>query len=383
MSRRAKGDLPEPRFHAQSRRYRIRYQGQTYWFATGIEKGSPAYWERLREILDEISGVPEPSTASQAGSGIPAGLTVRHLCVAFMDHAKRHYIQRTTGRILIVRRCCQILDRLFADMPVDDVSPRHLVVLRDKLIVGASEIATPSKSARKSRPLSRRYINDLVSQVCTIFRWGVEQEIVSPETWHGLRAVRPLRTGHPGVPEPPPVESVSVRDLARTLRALDQNGPVATMLRIQYLTGARPGEIAMLRANEIDMSSDVWVYSPSEHKNAHRNDTRLIFLGPKAQRILRPFLAANQEGFLFPANSMENRPYTKDSYCRAVKRAAKRAGVPAWTPNQLRHAAATRITNRHGIEKAKVVLGHKKITTTQRYVDDQGHAAAALMREEG
>ena len=383
MPRRAKGDLPEPRFHAQSRRYRIRYQGQTYWFATGIEKGSRAYWERLREIFDEISGSPEPSKASQAEPGVPAGLTVRHLCVAFMDHAKRHYIQRTTGRILIVRRCCQILDRLFADMPVDDVSPRHLIVLRDKLINGAPEMAIPSKSTRKPKALSRRYINDLVSQVCTIFRWGVEQEIVAPATWHGLRAVRPLRAGHPGVPEPPPVESVSVRDLARTLRALDQNGPVAAMLRLQYLTGARPGEIAMLRSNEIDMSSDVWVYSPREHKNAHRHDTRLIFLGPKAQRILRPFLSANPDGFLFPVNPRENRPYTKDSYCRAVKRAAKRAGIPAWTPNQLRHAAATRITNRHGIEKAKAVLGHKKITTTQRYVDDQGHAAAELMRDEG
>lgn len=202
-----------------------------------------------------------------------------------MDHAKKHYIQRTTGRILIVRRCCQILDRLHADLPVDDLSPRQLLMLREKLINGSSEIACTPKSKRKPKPLSRRYINDLVSQVCTIFRWGVEQELVRPDTWHGLRAVRPLREGHPGVHEPDAVASVTVRDLAATLRALKRTGPIAVMLRLQHLTGARPGEITTIRSDEIDMSKDVWVYSPREHKNAHRNDKRLIFLGPKARAI--------------------------------------------------------------------------------------------------
>src|SRR4029453_18728950 len=38
-----------------------------------------------------------------------------------------------------------------------------------------------------------------------------------------------------------------------------------------------------------------------------------------------------------------------------------------WSPNQLRHSAATEIRKRFGLEASQVVLGHSELGTTQIY----------------
>ena len=48
--------------------------------------------------------------------------------------------------------------------------------------------------------------------------------------------------------------------------------------------------------------------------------------------------------------------------------ACKRAGVPHWSPNQLRHSAATKIYDRFGLDQAQAVLGHDDPKTTLMYV---------------
>jgi integrase len=50
-----------------------------------------------------------------------------------------------------------------------------------------------------------------------------------------------------------------------------------------------------------------------------------------------------------------------------IARACERARIPVWSPNQLRHAAATRLRELHGIEAAQVALGHARPDTTLIY----------------
>jgi integrase len=59
--------------------------------------------------------------------------------------------------------------------------------------------------------------------------------------------------------------------------------------------------------------------------------------------------------------------YTASSYRRAIERACDAAGVPRWTPYQLRHAGATEVCSRTTLEVARVILGHRSIETTERY----------------
>jgi len=75
--------------------------------------------------------------------------------------------------------------------------------------------------------------------------------------------------------------------------------------------------------------------------------------------------------------------YAVMSYARAISKAVKRlnsarqdpeAGppaqpVPSWHPNQLRHARATEIRTKYGLEAAQVALGHSRADVTQFYAE--------------
>jgi integrase len=176
--------------------------------------------------------------------------------------------------------------------------------------------------------------------------------------------------------------------------------PVAAMIELQLLTGARPGELCAMRACDIDVTGDVWLYRPARHKTSWRGKPRVVALGPQAQTIVKQFLVAETTAYLFsPARAMgkraaarraarktkvqpsqthrrkagpKRRPgdrYTTESYAHAVYIACERAGVPRWHPNQLRHTRATEIRRQFGLEAAQVVLGHSRADVTQLYAE--------------
>jgi integrase len=130
------------------------------------------------------------------------------------------------------------------------------------------------------------------------------------------------------------------------------------MIRLQQLTGARGGEICIMRPCDIDRSGKIWLYKPVDHKTAHYGYDRTIYIGPRAQQELMPFLLRPLESYCFcPAEadaerraamharrktrmSCGNRPgsnrkdqttknpgehYTSHSYGRAIKYALMKA----------------------------------------------------------
>jgi site-specific recombinase XerC len=62
---------------------------------------------------------------------------------------------------------------------------------------------------------------------------------------------------------------------------------------------------------------------------------------------------------------------------------AERQKDHRWSPNQLRHAAATEIRQRFGLEAAQVVLGHSRADVTQVYAERDNGLAAKIMSEVG
>lgn len=80
------------------------------------------------------------------------------------------------------------------------------------------------------------------------------------------------------------------------------------MVRFQRLTGCRLGKVCSLRPGDIDTSGDVWSYRPETHKNEHHERQRVIFIGPRAQDVLRPYLLRQSTVYSFsPANSERKR----------------------------------------------------------------------------
>jgi integrase len=248
--------------------------------------------------------------------------------------------------------------------------------------------------------------------------------------FQALTTVSGLRKGRTAANEKEPVEPVDDQTVESTLGELP--AVVADMVRFQRLTGCRPGEVRILRPCDVKAVGELWEYRPESHKSEHHGRDRLLFIGPKAQDVLRPYLLREKTEYCFSPKDSErvrrtamheqrntplscgNRPgsnkkrkpnrragdhYTKDSFCRAIHRACDRAFPPPeelegdelkawrkshwWNPNQLRHSAATEIRKRYGIEGAQVTLGHAYADVTQVYAERDMTLAAKIMREVG
>jgi integrase len=191
---------------------------------------------------------------------------------------------------------------------------------------------------------------------------------------------------------------------------------VADMVRLQRLTGCRPEEVCLIRPCDVDTSGAVWAYRPESHKTEHHGRERVIFIGPRGQDVLRPYLLRDKATYCFctaegerkrrdlahearvtpisygnrPGTNRKSTPtrpagerYTTDSYRRAITRACDKAGVGRWAPNRLRHSAATEIRKRFGLEASQVALGHSTANVTQIYAERDLEKAAAVMAQVG
>ena len=63
-----------------------------------------------------------------------------------------------------------------------------------------------------------------------------------------------------------------------------------------------------MRGCDLDTTGKVWAYRPEHHKTEHHGHQRVIYLGPQAQEIVRPFLKTDLQAYLFsPAEAEAER----------------------------------------------------------------------------
>lgn len=314
----------------------------------------------------------------------PASMSIDELVLAYWRDAKRCYQTRTLEAT--IRPALRRLRRLYGGSPACEFGPRGLKAVRETMI---------------GEDLSRSYINAQIRWIRACFRWGVEEELVSPTVLQGLEAVRGLRRGRSPARDTNPIGPVDDAVVDATIPFMPEM--VGDMVRIQRITGMRPGELCRVTTGEIDTSGDVWLYRPKSHKTAHHGHDRVIPIGPLAQRALAPYVRTELEQPVFSPRISEQRRraaqrqrrtspltpsqrrraevhrsspsarvgdrYSVDSYRQAIWRACDRAGVPRWAPNQLRHARATELRRQFGLDAAGAILGHSRLETTQIYAE--------------
>jgi integrase len=355
-----------------------------------------------------------PNTARPA----PQTMTVVELAAAYLDFAQGYYRKdgRPTDHMNCVRRAIRAVTCLYGHTPAAEFGPLGLRAVQAHLVQAGH---------------SRTTINSTCGSVRRMFRWATSHEMLPVTIYQALATVPGLRHGRTTAAEPAPVKPVPGPVVDMTLPHCPQI--VADMIRFQRFTGCRPGEVCQLRPMDLDHSGEVWTYRPESHKTEHHGRERIIFVGPKAQAVLLPYLLRPADAYCFsPAESVQkhleakhakrrtplrfgNRPgtnrrprpkrrpkdhYTKDSYGRALARAivkgntaiAKAAAdegvdnpqvIPRWHLNQLRHSAATEIRRTYGLEAAQVVLGHAKADVTQVYAERDFALAADVAKRIG
>jgi integrase len=396
-------------FHRATGRYFVRLSGKCVYL--GRDKKTAA---KLRDrVVSEwlAKGRAAPPTKS-------SGLTVAGLLDAYRRHADEYYRLpngEPSSELEWIRPAAKALRELYGSSPAAEFGPLKLEAVRLEFI----------KSG-----FVRTAINGRIDRLRRIFKWGVSRELIPSSVYESLRSLPGLRRGRSNAKESEPVRPVAQAVVDQTLPHL--NEVVGDMVRLQLLTAARPSEICNLRPCDVDRSGEVWVYRPFRHKTAHHNRERVILIGPKGQAILAKYLLRDSSAYCFsPAEAEQkfrerkhaerktpiqhgNRPglilkvkpkrrpgqkFLTTAYNRAVARACERAfnmpkdGTPeerkawraanGWHVNQLRHAAATDLRRRFGIETARTVLGHSELSVTEIYAERDLTSATAIMREVG
>jgi integrase len=313
-----------------------------------------------------ISAWMESGTVSKLEPDPSNDLTVAELCAQYLRWATGYYVKggKPTSQLRKVQGAIRTLRRTYPDLAAKDFSPLKLKHVRQRYI---------------DEGLSRVTCNKYIAILTNLFGFGVENELVPPDLVHGLREVKSLARDRSEARETDPVLPVEREDIEATLEELTPK--FRAIVKLQLLLACRPGELLSMRPREIDRSGPVWIYRPATHKTVHHGKSRIIPIGPRAQLLLKPLLPADQDRFVFL--SQFGSPLHGQDYRRAIALACLRAGIPEWTPNQLRHAGATRIREQASLDAAQVILGHSTIATTQIYAERNLEAAIKIAAEVG
>lgn len=317
----------------------------------------------------------------------PKAIDVGRLAILYSQHAKNRYRKNgeATSEIHGVRSALRFLVKDYRKLPVSELSPRVVKAVRSKMVESG---------------LARTTVNSLVSKLRRMVKWAVGEELCQASILTALEAIPDLRRDEAAF-ETEPVEPVPVSFINAIKPFLAEK--LWGAVQFQLLTGARPGEAMILRGCDLDLSGDVWMFTPASHKTEHHGRRRVICIGPVGQALLRQYLTTDLTAYVFGTDrSKQKQPYRRDSYTTAIARACRAATsalkekataegrdsssedeIPVWSPNQLRHNFATMARKAAGIEASRVLLGHSSAVTTEIYAERDLDAARAVVAKIG
>jgi integrase len=407
-----------------------------------------------REVAEWLRRGRRPALSAAAPAGPAGAISVAEVIARWLAWAEGYYRLpggEPTSEVGYCRLAMRPLNHLFGELPARDFGPLKLKALREIMVKGYLH-----PEYGEQEPLTRSGVNGRCRRVVRMFRWAAAEELVPGSLVHDLESVAGLPKGRSAARETEPVRPAPPGDVEKALPHL--RPPVVALVRLQQLTGMRPGEACRLRLVDLNRQGDVWTYQPARHKAAHHGRGRVVAVGPRAQALLlewvrvrcplcgtegRPPRVGCRDGALCgpccdrmdeagisgpwkrceaqdpqaplfsPAvdalersldrrakrktpvqpsqrNRRKKRPkapprdrYDRHSYAQALRRACEKAGVPPFAPNTLRHARATEIRARYGLEAAQTALGHARADVTQVYAERDLGLAARIAREIG
>lgn len=320
-------------------------------------------------------------------------LTIRHITQAYIDHAEEYYHDDPQMRGKIANLCKE-LNKHYGKLHANSFGPVILSEQRERWV---------------KRDLSRGYVNSLTNLVFRIFKWALSREMVDASVIVKLKSLEPLRQGKTKARETIDRVPVPLEHVRKTAKFLS---PVLkAMLRIHVACGMRPTELLTMRPCDIDRSGPEWIYRPSTHKCMNKGKTRAIPILGDAKEALIDYMNREPLSFCFSPKecvawlnaqkrarrkskvqpSQQNRRnegtkrlpgerYDKDSYRKAIQRAALEAGVPCWHPYQIRHLNGTIVREALGIESVEALLGHSTSQMAKHYAKIQESQAIKAAR---
>jgi integrase len=405
---------PKYRLHKPSGRGVVTIAGTDY-YLPGVHDSEES-WREYHRLTAETATRGSPN---HGPTEFPA--TVTEVCAGYLKHLMERgaagYKRKVPNGYYDCRILCALLRKFYGDTPARKFGPLAFRTVREEM----------KKLPCRWRPgltWSRPQINRACAWVKQFFRWANSYEMVPASVFESLKTVPDLKP-EPGLRETDPVRPAE-SDLVNAVIA-GAHPTIAAMIELQWLTGMRSAEVAVMRGCDIKVIDDHgWEYRPHTHKSERHGKERFVPLGPRAQEIVRKFLKSNMTAYLFtpeqgqrearprakrkPPNRSSPKPrrkgwyglrYCSSQYGRAVRATCERlfpvpdkivgdaAKEAAWRkehsfhPHQLRHSYGTRVRAEYGLEAAKEMLGHSQTRTTLIYAEPDLRGMKKVAKEMG
>lgn len=385
---------PKYRLHKPSQNAVVTINGKNHYLGKyGTDESHELYRRKITESWGQ--SVTTIATAETVTVKTSLGITISEIAVLYAKHCKAYYRKNgePTSEWTVCKLVLKRLRSIYGSLVAKEFGPLKYQAFRQSYIDDG---------------LARTTINKYCWHVQKMFQHAGRNELVPMSFYRDLEGVGNLLDGRSAARETDDVMPVDPEILDATIAELH---PVtADMVRLQLLAGMRPGETRNLRPCDIDRLGDVWKYTPPSHKNEHKSNRkskiRVICFGPLSQELLSPYLLRDHRSFCFCPCEVDVRgrgaQYTKDSFNRAITRAALRANpYPekivgnavamkewrkqyCWSPNQLRHNALTLARKLGGLETAQQIAGHAQSKTTEAsYAEIDSDRAIEFARKFG
>ncbi|QDT07510.1 Tyrosine recombinase XerD [Rubripirellula lacrimiformis] len=191
--------------------------------------------------------------------------------------------------------------------------------------------------------------NDAITIVQRMFNWSVDQGYLSATPIPRMKKPKSKRR-----------EIVYTPDQWQQIKS-HAIGPLIPFLDFIWGTGCRPKEARTLQAKHVH--DDLVIFPPDESKG--EADSRVIFLTPETEAIVKPLLAERPTGPLL-LNSRGN-PWTKDSIKCRLTRISEKVGFRVIAYGA-RHSYATNALIR-SVDTVSLshLMGHKDTRMINNY----------------
>jgi integrase len=152
------------------------------------------------------------------------------------------------------------------------------------------------------------------------------------------------------------------------------SGEDAAIYTLATEGGPRLSEIRALKVEDVDFDVDVLRFEDgyTAHGGFAGNKgrrTRSVPMSANVKRVLLPFCEGKTgEELVFQSESKPGEPISGVNLYRRFLNAAKRAGLPRLRLHELRHTFGTQAIRVFKVHEVQRLMGHRHITTTERYL---------------
>lgn len=238
---------------------------------------------------------------------------------------------------------------------------------------------TAAKVKTKARGVARVKGGPVTARECIalarfIFNWAIENKRATANPCDGVKL--PPTGKRTAILE----DAADYANLFQTLATMESRKAIrpaaADAIRVLALTGTRKSEIAKLKWQHVDVDTGKITLPPSSHKTGKRTGAKEIVLPVAAKEIIERQPRRRPEDYVFePA-----RGTGPISLAKPWMQLRTAAGLPKTLGlHGLRHSVGSHMAmNGAQLPAIMEVLGHRQLTTVQRYLHFAQNAKAAL-----